>query len=107
MQPLLRSSTTSLTVPITWPLESFTVEPMIVLVGMYSVVVLLVVVVLAEFWACVVRGVTARPAKANVAPSRIFLFIGVKFRDANGVRLFSAARNGFRTLPLLWTWPND
>jgi hypothetical protein len=55
----------------------------------------------------VVRGVTARPAKANVAPSRIFLFIGVKFRDANGVRLFSAARNGFRTLPLLWTWPND
>jgi hypothetical protein len=36
MQPLFLSSTTSLIVPTAWPLESFTVEPMILLVGMYS-----------------------------------------------------------------------
>ena len=50
-------------VPTVWPPESFTVEPMILLVGMYSVVV---EVVVDEVWAWEVAA-TARPANANAA----------------------------------------
>jgi hypothetical protein len=49
MQPVFRSSTTSLIVPISWPSELRTFEPITVLVGMYSVLVL--VVVEDEVWA--------------------------------------------------------
>lgn len=50
-------------------------DPMIVLVGMYPVVV--VVLVVDDDWAWEREGATARPANANVAPSRIDFFIGV------------------------------
>jgi hypothetical protein len=73
MQPLLLSSTTSLIVPTVWPPESFTVEPMILLVGMYSVVV--VDDVVDEVWACEVAAM-ARPANANAAMRSDF-FISV------------------------------
>ncbi len=70
MQPVCLSSTTSLITPTSEPSAERIFEPMILLLGKYSVVVEVVV-----DWVCALAGATARPTAANVAPNSSDVFI--------------------------------
>src|SRR6266566_9454818 len=72
MQPVFRSSTTSLITPISSPCDDFTFVPTILLAWTY--VVLLVVVL----WVCANVEATAKPKKAIVAVSMIDVFMSDK-----------------------------
>src|SRR5919201_4095202 len=71
MQPVFRSSTTSLISPISSPWAVFTFEPMILLVCTYVVDVLVVLVV----WAFETSGAMAKPTMASKAPRQKEVFI--------------------------------
>ena len=74
MQPLLRSSTTSLTTPTSSPFEALTFVPMILLVCTYEVLLELVAV-----WVWANRGAAAIPRMASAAPNRrdVFIVVGL------------------------------
>jgi hypothetical protein len=72
MHPVLRSRTTSLTVPISSPWADFTFVPTSLLLWMY--VVLLLVVVL---WVCAKVEAVANPKMAIMAPGKSNVFISV------------------------------
>ena len=72
MQPVFRSSTTSLITPISSPCDDFTFVPTILLAWTY--VVLLVVVL----WVWANVEATAKPKKAIVAVSMIDVFMSDK-----------------------------
>jgi hypothetical protein len=71
MQPVCLSSTTSLITPTSDPSEERILEPMILLLGRYSVVVVDVL----DVWVCALAGTMARPTAANAAPKKIVFFI--------------------------------
>jgi len=73
MQPVCLSRTTSLIVPTSEPSEERIFEPMILLLGTYSVVVDDVVV----DWVCAYAGQMARPTAAMLIPMKLNFFICV------------------------------
>ncbi|MDQ6861876.1 MAG: hypothetical protein M3032_12060 [Verrucomicrobiota bacterium] len=73
MQPVCLSSTTSLITPTSEPSDERIREPMILLLGIYSVCVDVVV-----DWVCAFAGVRARPTAATVAPKKMNFFMCVE-----------------------------
>src|SRR6266568_6118024 len=98
MQPVFRSSTTSLISPISSPWALFTFEPMILLVCTYVVDVVVVLLV----WAFETSGAMAKPTMASKAPRQKEVFILIYRRIAaaaysgrlrRGLRLCVKGRN--------------
>src|SRR6187401_2795202 len=95
MQPVWRSSTTSLITPTSDPSAVRIFEPIILLLCTNPVEVLDVVVV----WVCACDGAMARPPTAMIAPKRSSFFICCVVTDEVGLLLFSAPGVRFEHRP--------